>query len=668
MTNKVVENDIKKSKYLSKYSDLTVDTIRMLGVEMIANAKSGHPGIVLGAAPIMYSLFRNHFVNDVSNPNFINRDRFVISAGHGSALLYATMHLAGYNSLSLEDLKNFRQINQKTAGHPENILVDGIDCTTGPLGQGVAIAVGMAIAETKLNEFFKKSKLINHYTYCLFGDGCLQEGISFEAFSIAAKYKLNKLIFLYDSNNVQLDGNVSDSTILETKKYFESLGLNYIKVTDGNDVEKISLAIEKAKESTDKPTVIEIKTTIGYGSVFANSNKAHGSPLNQEQINQLKEKLSYHNEPFEISKNAYMDFEPLLKRAKKALESFDKAKEKLNNDKEKLEAYKKLINKDFDFNKKWFSDLSYSSDCLATRNLSGDVVNIMAKHNPLLTLLSADISGSTKIATKNTLPYSVDNRMGQTINVGVREFAMAAINSGICLHSGLKAIGSTFLSFSDYNKAAIRLAAISHSPAINVFSHDTVTVGEDGPTHQPIEQLWNLRLIPNHLLFRPCNLEETIAAFDYAVKSEITPVTIVTSRLEFKQTKSSERTNKGGYVLLNNKGFNLSLISSGSEVAFAIEVANLLETNHNIKANVVSMPCYELFMKQSDAYKNMVLSDKPTVSIEFGCTTPWYRLVDLAIGINRFGYSGKPDAILKKLKLTPSEIAAKIADFYNNKR
>lgn len=353
--NVVVDNKNEKnnsSKYISRYTDLSVDTIRVLGTEMILNSNSGHPGIVLGAAPIMYSLFRNHFVNDINNPNFINRDRFVISAGHGSALLYATMHLAGYSSLSLEDLKNFRQINQKTAGHPENILVDGIDCTTGPLGQGVAIAVGMAIAETKLNEYFKKSKLINHYTYCLFGDGCLQEGISFEAFSIAARYKLNKLIFLYDSNNVQLDGNVSDSTVLETKKYFESLGLNYIKVTDGNDVEKISLAIEKAKESTDKPTVIEIKTIIGYGSVFANSNKAHGSPLNLDQINQLKEKLSYHNEAFEVSKNAYMDFEPLLKRGKKALEAFDKSKEKLNSDKDKLEAYKKLINKDFDFNKK----------------------------------------------------------------------------------------------------------------------------------------------------------------------------------------------------------------------------------------------------------------------------------------------------------------------------
>ena len=655
--------NVKPSKYESRYTDLTVDTIRLLGVEMIEAANSGHPGIVLGAAPIMYALFKNHFVNDVNNPTFINRDRFVMSAGHGSALLYATMHLAGYKSVSIDDLKNFRQINQKTAGHPENCLLEGVDCTSGPLGQGIAIATGMAIAETKLAAYFKKSKIINHYTYCLFGDGCLQEGVSFEAFAVAARYKLNKLIFLYDSNGIQLDGKVNDATTIDTKKYFESLGLNYIKVDKGNSIDAISVAIEKAKQSVDKPTVIEIKTVIGYGSALENSHKAHGQPLDASQIYQLKNTLNYHNNAFEISKNAYLDFESLHKRGTKALADFDKAKIKLAEDKDKLEMFKKITSKDFDFDKKWFGEIKYEKEVLATRNISGDVINVIANNNPLLTLMSADISGSTKIWLKNSKPYDVDNRLGINMNVGVREFAMTAINNGITLHSGLRSIGSTFLSFSDYAKAAIRLAAISNSPLISVFSHDSVTVGEDGPTHQPVEQLWSLRLIPNHLVIRPCNLAETIAAFDIAFKSESTPVTIITSRLEFKQYKASERTSKGGYVLISNKSYDVSIISSGSEVDFAMDVAKELETQYNLKANIISMPCYELFAKQTKSYRDLVLGNKPVVAIEFGVTIPWYKIANYAIGINRFGYSGKPNDILKKLKLTPAEISKKIYDY-----
>lgn len=663
--NIVLDNKKEKktsNKYVSRYTDLSVDTIRVLGIEMILNSGSGHPGIVLGAAPIMYALFRNHFVNDPTNPNYVNRDRFVLSAGHGSALLYATMHLSGYNSLSLEDLKNFRQINQKTAGHPENILVSGIDCTTGPLGQGIAIAVGMAIAETKLSNYFKKYRLFNHYTYCLLGDGCLQEGVSYESLSIAARYKLNKLIFLFDSNSIQLDGKVSDSTITDYKKYFESLGLSYIKVSNGNDVEAISIAIEKAKESTEKPTIIEIKTTIGYGSVFENSCKAHGQALNFEQVQMLKEKLSYRNDQFEISRNVYSDFEPLKKRALKSIESFEKAKEKLLVDKEKSDVFRKILDKEFNFDKKWFSGIKYENK-VATRTISGDVINIVADNNPLLTLSSADIAGSTKIWSKNSKTYDCDNRLGINLNVGVREFAMAAINSGIAMHSGLKAIGSTFMAFSDYNKAAIRLAAISHSPLISVFSHDSITVGEDGPTHQPVEQLWSLRLIPNHIVIRPCNLQETISAFDIAFKSENTPVTIVTSRLEFPQYKGHDRTTRGGYILMHNKNYALSIIASGSEVHTAVEVANILDEKHKIKVNVISMPCYELFAKQSKSYKDLVLGSKKIISIEFGVTAPWYKLVDLAIGINRFGTSGKPKDVIKKLKLSSEEIAEKIFNY-----
>ena len=334
MAKEVNEKNTKILK-TSRYAQLTIDTIRILGCEMITEANSGHPGIVLGAAPLFYVLFKNHLVANPKN-KFMNRDRLVLSAGHGSALLYSLMHLSGY-PISINDLKNFRKINSITAGHPENTLIEGIDATTGPLGQGVAVAVGMAIGETKLRTYFKKYNLFNHYTYCVFGDGCFQEGVSYEAFSLAAKYKLNKLIFIYDSNGIQLDGTTKDSTITDTKKYFESLGLNYIKVNDGNDTEEISEAISKAKLSEEKPTVIEVKTVIGYGSVHENSNKAHGAALSQEQLDLLKNKLEYHNEKFEISKNAYSDFDNFISRGEKASKLFDERVLKLKEDKIKFE-------------------------------------------------------------------------------------------------------------------------------------------------------------------------------------------------------------------------------------------------------------------------------------------------------------------------------------------
>ena len=661
---KVTKKIIVEKKEPTRFSNLTIDTIRVLGVEMIEKANSGHPGIVLGAAPIMYALYKDHLVVDPENPLFFNRDRFVLSAGHGSALLYATMHLAGYKNVTIEDLKNFRQINSKTAGHPENILIDGIETTTGPLGQGIAIAVGMAIAETKLNTYFKKYKLIDNYTYCLFGDGCLQEGISYEALSLAGRYKLNKLIFLFDSNGIQLDGKVSDSTITDYKKYFESLGLSYIKVDNGNDYTSISAAIEAAKQSTEKPTVIEIKTHIGYGSCYQDSNKAHGSALNLDQVNELKNKLSYNNEAFEISKNAYTEFAGLQKRGKKAYELFVERLAKLSNDKAKYEEYRKLENKQLTFDKKWFNHLNFENE--ATRNISGIIVNEVAKYNPLLTLISADISGSTKIWVNGLEPYGPENRLGTNLNAGVREFAMTAINSGITSY-GLKAISSTFLSFADYSRAAIRLAAISHNPIINVFSHDSITVGEDGPTHQPVEQLWGLRLIPHTTTFRPGNLQELIGAFDFAFKQDEMPVNIITSRLAFKQIKSPlEKTSRGGYIFYGNKVNDISLVATGSELPVALETAEILEKEYNVKCNIISMPSFELFIKQTKVYKESVIGNKPLIAIEFGTTIPWYRIADFAVGINRYGMSGKSDDVIKKLKLTPDEIALKIKNYLDN--
>lgn len=655
MTKDLNEKNTKTSK-VSRYAQLTIDTIRVLGCEMITEANSGHPGIVLGAAPIFYALFKDHYVANPKNSKFLNRDRLVLSAGHGSALLYSVMHLAGY-PISINDLKNFRKINSITAGHPENTLIPGIDTTTGPLGQGVAVSVGMAIAETKLRTYFKKYNLFNHYTYCFFGDGCFEEGVSYEAFSLAAKYKLNKLIFLYDSNGIQLDGATSDSTITDTKKYFEALGLNYIKVNDGNNVEAISQAISQAKLSEDKPTVIEIKTIIGYGSALENSNKAHGAALSAEQLEMLKNKLDYHNDKFEISKNAYLDFENFITRGEKANKLFDEKVLKLKEDKVKFEEFEKLENKEFSIDKKWYTP--ESSEYESTRSISHDIIQGIASRNPLISLISADIASSTKIWYKQGTVYSAENRLGTNINAGVREFAMTCINSGLA-SCGLRGFTSTFLSFADYCKAAIRLAAISNSPIISVFSHDSIAVGEDGPTHQPIEQLWSLRLIPNHVLFRPCNKAEMIGAMTFAAQSASTPVTIITSRQDFKQHKSSERTSKGGYVIFNNKGNTISLIASGSEVALAFEVCDILDKKHNIKANIISMPSYELFMKQTKVYQNFVLGNKPAIAIEYGTSCPWYRIASYVIGINKFGYSGKYSDVVKKLKLTPDEIAEKI--------
>ncbi len=645
----------------NRYASMTIDTIRVLSCEMITEAKSGHPGIALGAAPIMYSLFKDHLVANPDNA-YLGRDRFVLSAGHGSALLYATMHLAGYKSLTLNDLKNFRKINSKTAGHPETHLVDGIDASTGPLGQGVGIAVGMAIAETKLNSYFKKYKLFNNYTYCLFGDGCFQEGISYEAFTTAAKLKLNKLIFIYDSNDVQLEGMVTDSTVVDNQKYFESLGLNYIKVTNGNDYQAISLAIDKAKESTNKPTVIEVKTKIGYGSVHEDSFKAHGSALNEEQITQLKEKLNYRNEKFEISKNAYSEFDSFKKRGIKANKIFDEKVQKIKtDDKERYKVLNNILKREISIDKKLFDKQYKEVD--STRNISGYVMDKICSTNPLMTLISPDISSSTKIAYPKGKIYSSENRLGMNLNLGVREFLMGAIINGIS-STGLKAIGSTFLPFSDYCKSAIRLSSISKNPSVFVFSHDSIAVGEDGPTHQAIEQLWGLRLIPNHVVLRPCNYEETIKAFEIALSSHDTSYSIITSRQEFKLPESNGiKTSKGAYLIKEVNGNKVNIIATGAEVSVALEAADILEKEYKLKTNVISMPSVELFNKQSSAYKEEVLGSKPTASLEYGSTLPWNKFADLTIGIDRYGLSGPFKDIQKKFKLTPKDVAEKVVEF-----
>ncbi len=656
------------SKFESKYAKVSIDAIRVLGVSMVNEANSGHPGIVLGAAPIMYSLFRNHINISPKNPHFPNRDRFILSAGHGSALLYATMFLSGYKDLTIEELQKFRQLGSLTPGHPEKHLLPGIEISTGPLGQGVATSVGVAIGESYLNKMFrsKKGSLYNHYTYCLFGDGCMQEGIFDESISIASKYNLNKLIFLYDSNDIQLDGKVSDSTITNNEKYFKSKGLNYILVKNGNNEIDISEAIEEAKKEKDKPTLIEIKTKIGFGSKKENHHTAHGSPLSEEEIIDLKENLSYHNEAFEVPKTALIDFEEINGREEKIVQKYNEVLAEIKTDKDLYKELKNFQNSEFKIQESDF-ELIEKEETLATRNLCGEVLNIIADNNRSLLIGNADLSSSTKVKHINGGLYSSTNRLGRNINFGVREFAMNAINTGITSYNELSSIGSTFLSFSDYNKAAIRLAAISEIPLISIYSHDSITVGEDGPTHQPIEQIWSLRLIPNHFLFRPINKEEMIAAFQFALENKKSPTSIITSRSNFLQVKTSvSKALKGGYLIKSNDKYKMTIIATGSEIELAIKVSEILEKEHMIFSNVVSMPCVELFEQQSTSYKESVLGVKKVVSIEFGVTTPWYKYADITIGIDQFGYSGKPSDVIKKLNLTTESVVKKIMQEYKN--
>ena len=654
-----------------KTTNNTLNTLRVLSVEAIAKANSGHPGIALGAAPIMYALFKDHINIDVKNTSYFNRDRFVMSAGHGSSLLYTTMILAGYNSISLKDLTNFRQINSKTAGHPEPSLIPGIEVATGPLGQGIAMSVGLAIAEKKLaNMFNKYGNLIDHYTYCLHGDGCLQEGVAYEAIALAGKLVLDKLILLYDSNKIQLDSSTSQTTLMDTKAFFKSLGWNYLKVKNGDDPANISSAISIAKLSS-KPTCIEICTTIGYGSDLAGTNACHGSPLNAKQITELKKKLNYNFPEFKIPNDIEEDFTNVIKtRGQKHVIKFNSNLNKLEQ--KDIELYNKFIKistQKLEIDLNWYKDEKVKEN-ESTRNIMGSICSIAAKHLNAFMLGSADLSSSTKIGCKELGVFQQNSYGSQNIAYGVREFAMADIVNGINVHGGMKAVGSTFLSFSDYCKAAIRLAAISEIPAINVFSHDSITVGEDGPTHQPIEQISSLRLIPNHCVFRPCNYYEALIGLLLAFKSEKTPYTFITSRAEFKQipTERVDLIAKGAYPIIDQKKYNLTIIATGSEVAVAATVAENLK-KYDIIARIVSMPCMELFDKEPIEYKEKVLGNKPIISIEYGSTHLWYKYADLPIGIDVFGRSGKPNDVVSYFDLDPSKITMIILNYLKeNKR
>lgn len=638
---------------------LAVAAIRATCIDGINKAKSGHPGMALGSAPILYTLFTRHLVSSPQYPNWINRDRFVLSSGHASMLLYTVLHMAGYQ-ITLDDLKNFRQLDSLTPGHPEFGHTPGVDATSGPLGQGIAQAVGMAMAEQAIPPMYKDGELlVNHYTYCLCGDGCLQEGLSQEAISLAGHQKLNKLILLYDSNAVTLDGRLDLSFSENVKMRFIASEWNVIEVKDGNDVDAIDKAIKKAKKSKDKPTLIICHTIIGYGSKNQDTCKVHGSPLGDEDGNNAKASYGYNYGPFEIPETAYEVFRSTFAKRgnrafKKWVRQFKEYKKIHNEDADRFERaingdIESYIYRDVPTFEEGFKD--------STRNTSQAILNILNKQLFNLVGGSADVAKSVCTIIKDETDFTPDNRKGRNINFGIREFAMASAQNGMLLHGGLKTYVGCFLVFADYMKSAIRMAALSNLPAIYLFSHDSIAVGEDGPTHQPIEHLAMLRSIPNVNVFRPCDATEMASAWKLALLSKKTPTCLILSRqsLPLINTTNYEGVSKGGYIVKKERGENpdVTIIATGSEVSLGMEASDKLY-HLGIDARVVSMPSQELFLAQSKEYQEEVLgkSYDRRVSVEMLTTFGWNRFARYCMGIDTFGTSAPANDAIKAFGFT----------------
>ena len=655
----------------NKNDDRAVSAIRALSIAQIEKANSGHPGLPMGAAPMAYVLWNKFLKANPKNSTWFDRDRFVLSAGHGSAMLYSMLHLAGYD-VSLDDLKDFRQLNAKTAGHPERGHIDGVEVTTGPLGQGIAQAVGLAIAEKHLAALYNKedAQIIDHYTYALCGDGDLMEGISYEAMSLAGHLNLSKLILLYDSNDVCLDGATSTSFSDDMKKRAEALNWNYLRVEKGRDLEEIYKAIDSAKTNTKGPTIIEIKTVIGYGSANQGTNKVHGAPIGEEDFIKAKEIYEWAEDDFTVPEEIYQTFaDGIEKTGQEANQKWD---ELLKKYQEKYpEDYKNLmagINRELPEN--FIDDVKkYTADdkALASRASNGEIIQDLAKITPNFWGGSADLFSSNKTNIKDTVAFTDQSPEGRNIWYGVREFAMAAIGNGIIAHGGTWHHVSTFFVFTDYLKPAIRLSALSKLPLTYVMTHDSVAVGEDGPTHQPIEQLAMIRSIPNAITLRPADGNETRLAWKIALESKERPVVMALTRqnlTNLKETENIEGIEKGAYIISDSSEKpELILIATGSEVDFALKVKEKLESDgKNIR--VVSMPSMELFREQDDAYKGEVLpKEAKKVSIEMGSTFGWAEWTGtdgLNIGIDSFGISGKGEEVTAEFGFTPEKVTEKI--------
>ena len=653
-------------------SQKSVNAIKVLGVDAINKAKSGHPGVVMGAAPMAYSLFTKHLRVNPKKTDWINRDRFVLSAGHGSMLLYSLLHLSGFEDVSLEEVKNFRQWGSKTPGHPEFGHTKGIDATTGPLGQGISTAVGMALAERYLAAKYNKEgyDLFDHYTYVVCGDGDIMEGVASEASSFAAVQKLNKLVVLYDSNDICLDGETKDAFSENVRARYEAYGWNTILVEDGSDVEAVNAAIEQAKKS-DKPTLIEVKTIIGAGSPNRQgTNGVHGAPLGDEETALFRKEIGWENEPFDIPADVYADFKAnVADRGESEYAKWEKlyADYKAAYPELAAELEEALTREDI----KHLSRESFSfknvGEAQATRNSSQDAINSVAAVLPTFFGGSADLSHSNMTFIKGDNLQDDVHRTERNVQFGVREFAMATVLNGLMLHGGVRVFGGTFFVFSDYLKGALRLSALQNLPVTYVFTHDSIAVGEDGPTHEPIEHLASLRTIPNTYVFRPADATETQAAWYLSQKTNDRPTSIVLTRqnLPILENSSFEKVAKGAYVVYETSAdFDTILIATGSEVALAIDVARELEKDGS-KVRVVSMPSVELFEEQSKEYKEelLPLNIRRRVSLEMGNSALWYKYVGLdglAIGIDKFGASAPANKVIKEYGFTVEAVVEKV--------
>ena len=653
-------------------SQKSVNAIKVLGVDAINKAKSGHPGIVMGAAPMAYSLFTKHLRVNPKKTDWINRDRFVLSAGHGSMLLYSLLHLSGFEDVSLEEVKNFRQWGSKTPGHPEFGHTKGIDATTGPLGQGISTAVGMALAERYLASKYNKEgyNLFDHYTYVICGDGDIMEGVASEASSFAAVQKLNKLVVLYDSNDICLDGETKDAFSENVRARYEAYGWNTILVQDGANVEAVNAALEQAKKS-DKPTLIEVKTIIGAGSPNRQgTNGVHGAPLGDEETALFRKEIGWKNEPFDIPADVYADFKAnVADRGEKEYAKWDKlyADYKVKFPELAKELEEALTREDIKHLSKESFSFKNVGDAQATRNSSQDALNSIAAVLPTFFGGSADLSHSNMTFIKGDSLQDDTHRTERNVQFGVREFAMATVLNGLMLHGGVRVFGGTFFVFSDYLKGALRLSALQNLPVTYVFTHDSIAVGEDGPTHEPIEHLASLRTIPNTYVFRPADATETQAAWYLSQKTNNRPTSIVLTRqnLPILENSSFEKVSKGAYVVYETAvDFDTILIATGSEVALAIDVARELEKD-GFKVRVVSMPSVELFEEQSKEYKEelLPLNIRRRVSLEMGNSSLWYKYVGLdglAIGIDKFGASAPANKVIEEYGFTVEAVVEKI--------
>lgn len=663
---------------MTTVEQLSINAIRTLSIDAIEKANSGHPGLPMGAAPMTYTLWTDFMNHNPKNSKWFNRDRFVLSAGHGSMLLYSLLHLSGYN-VTIDDLKNFRQWGSKTPGHPEVHHTDGVEATTGPLGQGIAMAVGMAMAERHLASKYNKKDLavVDHYTYSLVGDGDLMEGISQEAASLAGHLGLGKLIVLYDSNDISLDGDLNRSFSESTQDRFKALGWQVLYVEDGTNIEEIRKAIKAAQENTEQPTLIEIKTVIGYGSPNKSASSAsHGSPLGGDEVKLTKEFYGWEHEPFEVPEEVYADFnEKIVKTGAEKEAAWNTLLAQYEEQYPELaKELKQAINGELPEGwEKAIPTFEAGVDKLATRDSSGKVLNAIAKVIPNFIGGSADLAGSNKTTINGEDDFTRNDYTGRNIWFGVREHAMGAALNGMALHGGLKVFGGTFFVFNDYLRPSIRLAAIMNQPVTYVLTHDSIAVGEDGPTHEPIEHLAALRAMPGLSTIRPADANETAAAWRLSVESTDTPTALVLTRqalptLEGTKEHAYEGVQKGAYIISDSEKEtpDALLLATGSEVQLAVQAQSTLK-DKGIDVRVVSMPSWDRFEKQDAAYKNSVIPSnvKARVAVEMGATFGWERYVGLdgkVLGIDRFGASAPGNEVIEKYGFTVENVVKAVEE------